>query len=195
MSEHVPHEGFPPAGAVEINETPLFLILGSFPSVRSLEKREYYGNPQNHFWRIVASCFGVLEPQSYAVKIEMLKEARIALWDIFSTCERQGSLDKNISLAQPNPIAEFLCQHPSIVAIGANGGVAALGCVDEFIRGGKRLSRTGDSLEWMPGFSLISPERRILVTRLPSTSPVPSAGFRTASDKIPLWKAFFTIRM
>lgn len=210
MSENVPLDGFPPAGAVEESEDPLFLILGSFPSVRSLEKREYYGNPQNHFWKIIRDCFGQPEPHSYAEKIEMLKMARIALWDIFSSCERPGSLDKDISRAQPNPIAEFLRRHPSIVAIGANGGAAAQGFSREFIKesalveggggggsggggsGGAALSRTGDSLVWTPGFS---PERRIRVTRLPSTSPVPTAAFKTMADKLPYWKKFFTIHM
>ena len=172
MSENVTLEGFPPAGAVEEGESPLFLILGSFPSVRSLEKREYYGNPQNHFWKILCDCFGQPEPFSYAEKIEMLKKARIAIWDIFSSCERPGSLDKDISRARPNPIAEFLRRHPSIVTIGANGAA---------------LSRTGDSLVWTPDFS---PERRIQIARLPSTSPVPTAAFKTISDKMPYWKKF-----
>lgn len=200
MSENVPLEGFPPAGAVEEGESPLFLILGSFPSVRSLEKREYYGNPQNHFWKIVAECLGQPEPLSYAGKIEMLKKARIALWDIFSSCERPGSLDKDISQAQPNPIAEFLGRHQTIVAIGANGGAAAQGFAREFAKqtalasggGGTALSRTGDSLVWTPDFSS---QRRIQIARLPSTSPVPTAAFKTIADKMPYWKKFFTIHM
>jgi len=203
MSENVPLEGFPPAGAVEENEDPLFLILGSFPSVRSLEKREYYGNPLNHFWKAVSECVGQPEPLSYEGKIEMLKKARIALWDVFYSCERPGSLDKDISRAQPNPIAEFLRRHPSIVAIGANGGAAAQGFAREFVKGsalagggsgggGAALSRTGDSLVWTPVFAT---ERRIRVTRLPSTSPVPTAVFKTVADKLPYWKKFFTIQM
>ena len=200
MSENVTLEGFPPAGAVEEGESPLFLILGSFPSVRSLEKREYYGNPQNHFWKILCDCFGQPEPFSYAEKIEMLKKARIAIWDIFSSCERPGSLDKDISRARPNPIAEFMRRHPSIVTIGTNGGAAARGFAGEFVKGsalgggggGAALSRTGDSLVWTPDFS---PERRIHIARLPSTSPVPTAAFKTISDKMTYWKKFFTIHM
>ncbi|HWR11771.1 MAG TPA: DNA-deoxyinosine glycosylase [Rectinemataceae bacterium] len=197
MSENAPLEGFPPAGAVGEGEEPLFLILGSFPSVRSLEKREYYGNPRNHFWKIICDCFGRPEPYSYEGKIEMLKKARIALWDVFASCERPGSLDKDISRVQPNPIVEFLRRRPSIVAIGANGGAAAQGFAIEIIgskprRAGESFSRTGQCLDWTPGFA---PGRRIRVTRLPSSSPVPTAAFKTAADKMPVWKLFFTIQM
>ena len=34
------------------------LILGTMPSVLSLEKQEYYGNPQNAFWRILFGLWG-----------------------------------------------------------------------------------------------------------------------------------------
>ena len=33
------------------------LILGSMPSVTSLEKQEYYGFKHNRFWKIIASYF------------------------------------------------------------------------------------------------------------------------------------------
>ena len=32
------------------------LVLGSFPSVASLELGEYYGNPHNWFWRVLVAC-------------------------------------------------------------------------------------------------------------------------------------------
>ena len=38
--------GFKPV----VGKKPVVLILGSMPSVASLERREYYGNPGNHFW-------------------------------------------------------------------------------------------------------------------------------------------------
>ena len=34
-----------------------YLILGSFPSVKSREMNFYYGHPQNRFWKILAAVF------------------------------------------------------------------------------------------------------------------------------------------
>ena len=41
--------GLPPV----ITKDSKVLILGSMPSVLSLESQEYYGNPRNHFWKII----------------------------------------------------------------------------------------------------------------------------------------------
>lgn len=189
----LPLAGFPPAGAVGATARPRFLVLGSFPSVLSLERHEYYGNPRNHFWAIVAACFGSPEPRSYPQKIALLTESGIALWDVYSSCERAGSLDKDIECAKPNPLAEFLLHHPSVEAVGANGGMAAAGLATELgFPTECRLGRTGDNLLWKPVFA---PSRAIRVFRLPSTSPVPTAHYKSASDKLTLWKNFFTIRM
>lgn len=185
--------GFSPVGAVDAGEEPLFLILGSFPSVLSLERKEYYGNPKNHFWTVVSSCFGLAEPRSYDGKIELLKRCHIALWDVFACCERQGSLDKDIVRAMPNPVAALLSEFPTIKKIGANGGASASGFMKEVVRAsGAHFSRIGDILAWKPSFSS---GRVIHLVRLPSTSPVPTAAFKSASDKMPLWREFFTIRM
>ncbi len=46
-------EGFSPI----IGENPKYLILGSAPSVISLRQREYYGNKQNSFWKIISTIF------------------------------------------------------------------------------------------------------------------------------------------
>ena len=206
--------GFPPAGALgagavsaeaagidfgdepssEPSPEPRFLVLGSFPSAQSLARREYYGNPRNHFWRIVAICFGKPEPRAYGDKLALLREGRIALWDAYAACERHGSLDKDIAAGTPNPIVRFIALHPTIEAVGLNGGAAAAAFLAG-IPGGvplPRLARSGDSARWTPGFDQA---RTMRVARLPSTSPIPTAGFKTAEDKFPLWKRFFTIHL
>ena len=86
-------KGFPPVVDAGI-ET---LILGSFPSVASLGKAQYYGHPQNHFWRLVGAVFGEPLPDiEYERRLRTLLERRIGLWDIIGTCARKGSLDSDI---------------------------------------------------------------------------------------------------
>ena len=42
-----------------LGDAPRVLVLGSAPSVLSDARRQYYGNPQNHFWRIVSAYTGL----------------------------------------------------------------------------------------------------------------------------------------
>jgi len=107
---------------------PRILILGSFPSVRSLEKGEYYGHERNHFWLLAAKALGfAAPPERYEDRVLMLQTAKIAVWDLFAACERQGSLDKDIRSAQPNPLAAFVAAHTSLVRVALNGGASAAG--------------------------------------------------------------------
>src|SRR4051812_27730185 len=91
--------GFPPVIGARV-ET---LILGSFPGVASLRKLQYYGHPQNHFWRLVGTVIGERLPEmEYERRLETLLEHGIGLWDIIDSCVRPGSLDSNIRDAQHN---------------------------------------------------------------------------------------------
>jgi TDG/mug DNA glycosylase family protein len=86
-------KGFPPVIDARV-ET---LILGSFPSVASLGKAQYYGHPQNHFWRLVGAVIAEPMPEmAYEQRLATLLKHRIGLWDIIGTCKREGSLDANI---------------------------------------------------------------------------------------------------
>lgn len=100
------------------------LILGSFPSPRSLETGEYYANPHNHFWRIMAGLLGGDLHISCAWKREILRDHGIALWDVIQSCERIGALDKNIRNPELNRLASFLRRHGSIRLVLLNGRVA-----------------------------------------------------------------------
>lgn len=198
--------GFPPAGATGPMAAPRFLVLGSFPSAESLRRGEYYGHPRNGFWSVLAWCAGLEEaPFPYPDRLALLEKAGVVLWDVFAGCRRRGSADSAISAAEPNPVLELLARFPSIKSIGLNGSAAAAGfaryikgslAADEGAAGRGRgasapvVPRIGEKAEWdMP----LPAGRRIQVRRLPSTSPIPTAGFRTARDKLPVWKAFFTI--
>jgi hypoxanthine-DNA glycosylase len=99
------------------------LILGSFPGVRSLQTQQYYGHPQNHFWRILEAIWpesprGICVA-SYEIRSNWLLEHGLGLWDVYATCERTGSLDSAIRNAVPNNIAAL--QLPQLAAIAHNG--------------------------------------------------------------------------
>lgn len=99
------------------------LILGSFPSVKSRLQSFYYGNPQNAFWRIISGFFGEQIPDTVESKKSLLSRHNIALWDIVTECEIQGSKDstiKNFKVADLNA----LLQNSRIKYILINGGKA-----------------------------------------------------------------------
>lgn len=106
---------------------PRVLILGSLPGDRSLELQEYYGHPQNRFWRVIAAIHSLPWPADYAGKKAMLVRCRIALWDIYHTASRPGSMDSDIRAGEFNDIAELLRRFPSIRTIALNGSAAARG--------------------------------------------------------------------
>jgi hypoxanthine-DNA glycosylase len=100
------------------------LILGSFPGVRSLQAQEYYGHPQNQFWKILqaiwpSSAHGICA-SSYENRSTWLLERGLGVWDVYASCEREGSLDSAIRNAVPNDIAAL--HLPQLQAIAHNGG-------------------------------------------------------------------------
>lgn len=99
------------------------LVLGSFPSVKSRQTEFYYGNRQNRFWRVMCSHFGESVPETTEGKREFLLKNKIALWDVVTECEIEGSKDdtiKNYRVADINS----LLQNSSVGFIILNGGTA-----------------------------------------------------------------------
>ena len=85
------------------------LILGSFPSVQSLEQGQYYAHPQNWFWRVMARCGVVSDAQApYAERVEQVRTRSIAIWDLYAQVRREGSGDDAIRDATPNAVGELL---------------------------------------------------------------------------------------
>ena len=111
--------GFPPF----INEDSLVLVLGSFPSVKSRAQGFYYGNPQNRFWRACASFFSVPEPKTLDEKKDFLLRRRIALWDIVTSCEIEGSSDASIQNETIADIPALVSRYP-LKSILCNGSKA-----------------------------------------------------------------------
>ncbi|MBP3892059.1 MAG: DNA-deoxyinosine glycosylase [Solobacterium sp.] len=96
------------------------LILGSFPSVISREKGMYYANPQNRFWKVLASLFN----EEIIDKKEFCLKHHIALWDVIKSCEIEKSNDASITNVEVNDIASITSKAP-IHLIITNGKKAS----------------------------------------------------------------------
>ena len=100
------------------------LILGSMPSVESLNQGFYYAHPRNAFWRILADVYGEPLPVDIPGKVALLTRHDIALWDVLQSCERQGSLDSAIRQPTPNDFRSLFLRCSGIRQIRFNGGTA-----------------------------------------------------------------------
>ncbi len=114
--------GFPPV----VDGTARLLILGSFPSVLSLETGQYYGNPRNAFWPITAELFGFDPAASYESRLGALQSAGMALWDVLHACRRAGSADAKIdpNSVVANDFRQLFADYPSITQVCFNGSAA-----------------------------------------------------------------------
>jgi hypoxanthine-DNA glycosylase len=102
------------------------LVLGSLPGEESLARGQYYGNPRNHFWRLIGAVIGeALEPLSYGARLERLLEGGVGLWDTIGSATRRGSLDGAIREVEANPLGELVDRLPELRAVGFNGGRSA----------------------------------------------------------------------
>ncbi len=102
------------------------LILGSFPSAASLAAGQYYGHPQNRFWKILQAIWPSYAMATgticYKIRSEWLLSKRLGLWDVYAACEREGSLDSNIRKPVVNDFTEIQRLCPELQAIAHNGG-------------------------------------------------------------------------
>jgi hypoxanthine-DNA glycosylase len=115
--------GFPPIADPRAR----ILILGSLPGRKSLEMSQYYAQPHNAFWPIMGHLFDAGPALPYAVRLERLRAARIAVWDVLAAGERSGSLDSAIVTASivVNDFAGFFARHAAIGRLCFNGAKAA----------------------------------------------------------------------
>jgi hypoxanthine-DNA glycosylase len=102
------------------------LVLGSLPGRVSLERREYYAQPRNAFWRIMGELFGAGPEHGSPLRIRRLQESRIAVWDVCASAQRAGSLDSSIVRASVvvNDFEDFFAAHPHVALIAFNGATA-----------------------------------------------------------------------
>jgi hypoxanthine-DNA glycosylase len=140
------------------------LILGSMPGVESLRQQQYYAHPRNLFWDLMGEMFGATRERPYEERLKILRDNRIALWDVAHRCRRPGSLDSNISEVEANHFSVLFKTAPHIHTVFFNGKKA-----DELFR---RLV-----------YSQMKQE--ILYFTLPSTSPANASISRP--EKIRAW--------
>ncbi len=107
------------------NQNAKILVLGTMPGVQSLEKQQYYGHPQNHFWKILFALFDSPFSTDYDIRKKLLLHHHIALWDVLQACFRPGSLDSAIIEEVPNDFSDFFEVHPHITHVFFNGQKAA----------------------------------------------------------------------
>ena len=100
------------------------LILGSMPGRASLAARQYYAHPRNAFWRIAAELLRFDRASPYAKRVQALKAAHIALWDVLHSCDREGSLDARIENGVANDFRRFFRTHRKIRRVFFNGAKA-----------------------------------------------------------------------
>ena len=159
--------GLPPL----VNSRTRLLILGSFPGAASLAAQQYYGHPQNQFWRILQAIYPsspiVTGVNSYKIRSEWLLDKNVGLWDVYAACEREGSLDSRIRQPVLNDFAQLRRNCPGLRAIAHNGG-------ESFKHAG---------LVQLPGLPSLPSHR------LPSTSPAHAAW--SFERKLAAWRTLF----
>jgi hypoxanthine-DNA glycosylase len=126
------------------------LVLGSFPGATSLARQQYYAHPQNGFWRILQAIWPS-SPQaecvdSYEKRSAWMLDRGLGVWDVYASCEREGSLDTAIRHPQVNDFVDLQRRCPALQVIAHNGG--------ESYRHARHMAALG-----------------LPVYRLPSTSP------------------------
>ena len=114
--------GFPPIA----DNNAIILILGSMPSIKSLEEQQYYAHPRNSFWFIMTKLLGDKSDLDYAERKALLLQNKIALWDVLNTCQRKGSLDSSIKneTIVVNDFNKFFTEHLLIRTVFFNGSRA-----------------------------------------------------------------------
>jgi len=139
------------------------LILGSLPGDASLRAAQYYGHPQNAFWRLIGRVVDRdLAALPYEDRLTALKAAGVGLWDVIASAERPGSLDAAIRRPEAADLRGLAAGLPELRAVAFNGGAAA------------RLGRA----------VLADPPAGVTLVNLPSSSP---AHARPFGEKAAAW--------
>lgn len=100
------------------------LILGTMPSVASLERKQYYGHKRNQFWPMIFTLMDNPLEEEYDRRIAFALQQGIAIWDVVASCVRPGSLDSHIRDVVPNDFSGFFERWPGLRRVFFNGASA-----------------------------------------------------------------------
>jgi len=154
-------QGLPPVIARHTR----LLVLGSFPGVASLRAQQYYGHPRNHFWPLLSALWDIdLVGMGYRQRLAEVRRRGLGLWDVYASCQREGSLDQAIVDPEPNDLASLRRRAPQLACVAHNGGESA--------RAMQQVAALGYT-----------------VLRLPSTSPANASW--SFERKLQAWRAAF----
>lgn len=156
------------------SEKTVVLVLGSFPGVASLRMKQYYAHPQNHFWKILQTLWPqhplpAAGPEHYLQRCDWLLARGLGMWDVYASCEREGSLDTSIRNPQVNDFASLLARCPRLAAVAHNGA--------ESFRHAPAVQASLRALHRPP----------LQAVRLPSTSPANASW--SFDSKLAAWAA------
>jgi hypoxanthine-DNA glycosylase len=71
------------------------IAMGTLPGDKSIDKREYFVDKNNDFWKLMGKALGVdIAGLSYDEKKKILFDLGIGLWDVYAAGERDGSSGK-----------------------------------------------------------------------------------------------------
>lgn len=102
------------------------VVLGSFPSQASLLAAQYYAHPRNQFWPLLSALWGIeMRTLLYEQRLALVLERGLGIWDVYASCQREGSLDSAIEAPEFNDWAELRRRAPDLRAVAHNGGESA----------------------------------------------------------------------
>lgn len=148
------------------------LILGSFPGVKSLEQKMYYGDSRNQFWKIMESIYHCKIKDDEFSRKSFLNKHKIGLWDVLASCDRKSSADNKITNEVLNDLENFVKQYPKLKKIIINGLSKKKGSLKYF----NKYNKNNENKSWKDSFEII---------------PVPQTSSRTRGynliKKIEMW--------
>lgn len=129
------------------DKTSKILILGTMPSIASVQQGFYYMHPQNRFWKILSKVYEIdVYNASLEEKKQFLIMHHLAVYDVVSSCYIDQSKDDSIKDVKYADIRSILNQS----------------CIERILLNGKKAYQL---------FLKKYPEYKNISYCLPSTSP------------------------